>query len=103
MSLHKHWEMSEKLEGSAVEPTSGVAGFFMAFKKSTWLKSGKFTENKSLSHRFDTEFNNSVRKIGGTIGMMTGVYVTHSYRIWSAYRDWETDRKSTRLNSSHRL
>ena len=21
----------------------------------------------------------------------------------SAYRDWETDRKSTRLNSSHRL
>ena len=21
---------------------------------------------------------------------------------WIAYRDWETDRKSTRLNSSHR-
>ena len=22
---------------------------------------------------------------------------------WRPYRDWETDRKSTRLNSSHRL
>ena len=22
---------------------------------------------------------------------------------WLKYRDWETDRKSTRLNSSHRL
>ena len=22
--------------------------------------------------------------------------------LWSSYRDWETDRKSTRLNSSHR-
>ena len=25
-----------------------------------------------------------------------------AYR-WIRYRDWETDRKSTRLNSSHRL
>ena len=25
------------------------------------------------------------------------------YEIMSKYRDWETDRKSTRLNSSHRL
>ena len=23
--------------------------------------------------------------------------------FWTSYRDWETDRKSTRLNSSHRL
>ena len=23
--------------------------------------------------------------------------------VWEIYRDWETDRKSTRLNSSHRL
>ena len=25
------------------------------------------------------------------------------YKSDGAYRDWETDRKSTRLNSSHRL
>ena len=22
-------------------------------------------------------------------------------KVWACYRDWETDRKSTRLNSSH--
>ena len=25
------------------------------------------------------------------------------YKVSLGYRDWETDRKSTRLNSSHRL
>ena len=28
-------------------------------------------------------------------------YFNVSGGIWEAYRDWETDRKSTRLNSSH--
>ena len=27
--------------------------------------------------------------------------VLSQYGQWDAYRDWETDRKSTRLNSSH--
>ena len=27
--------------------------------------------------------------------------VAGSYQLWKRYRDWETDRKSTRLNSSH--
>ena len=26
-----------------------------------------------------------------------------SYLVFTRYRDWEADRKSTRLNSSHRL
>ena len=38
----------------------------------------------------DDEFNNK------TVVEMNG-----SFGLW--YRDWETDRKSTRLNSSHRL
>ena len=25
----------------------------------------------------------------------------YDHDLWSPYRDWETDRKSTRLNSSH--
>ena len=29
--------------------------------------------------------------------------ICHSPKLIAAYRDWETDRKSTRLNSSHRL
>ena len=28
---------------------------------------------------------------------------SHLSQLWAHYRDWETDRKSTRLNSSHRL
>ena len=28
---------------------------------------------------------------------------TDMVRVENVYRDWETDRKSTRLNSSHRL
>ena len=36
--------------------------------------------------------------------MLPAIYgVTGRYYIWGNYRDWETDRKSTRLNSSHRL
>ena len=27
--------------------------------------------------------------------------VEHPPKAWITYRDWETDRKSTRLNSSH--
>ena len=33
-----------------------------------------------------------------------GVYIIHDWEKhnpWAPYRDWETDRKSTRLNSSH--
>ena len=29
--------------------------------------------------------------------------VEQPFSFWNIYRDWETDRKSTRLNSSHRL
>ena len=30
------------------------------------------------------------------------VWIENSSSLEGAYRDWETDRKSTRLNSSHR-
>ena len=29
------------------------------------------------------------------------VYKKNDQNLWETYRDWETDRKSTRLNSSH--
>ena len=46
---------------------------------------------------------------GGIVGVMSALdyneevpEVGHPQRAWiSKYRDWETDRKSTRLNSSH--
>ena len=36
-----------------------------------------------------------------TTGVLCMVAVSAFLLIWSVYRDWETDRKSTRLNSSH--
>ena len=42
--------------------------------------------------------NNKIRKGSPTT---YGEWATKKGFIWADYRDWETDRKSTRLNSSH--
>ena len=49
--------------------------------------------------------------MGGSLELGKLVTASFLYRYWHSihitlrvyYRDWETDRKSTRLNSSHRL
>lgn len=56
-----------------------VAGMFMLFPKKVWNKV-KFTENVAY---FDDLFSNGVIKSGGKLGLMTGLYVYHLYRIWS--------------------
>lgn len=56
-----------------------VAGMFMLFPKSIWLKN-RFKENVSY---FDDEFSKGVLRQGGKVGLMKGLYVYHSYRIWS--------------------
>ena len=40
---------------------------------------------------------------GAAFQINIGSDITTIGNGWGAYRDWETDRKSTRLNSSHRL
>ena len=40
--------------------------------------------------------------IGGGLGLLGGLFGGGSNIKDLEYRDWETDRKSTRLNSSHR-
>lgn len=57
----------------------GVAGLFMLFPKKVWNRV-KFIER---THSFDTHFNRGVKQIGGKIGLIKGIYVYHSYRIWS--------------------
>lgn len=56
-----------------------VAGMFMLFPKWVWNRV-KFEENNIA---FDDAFSKGVLKIGGRIGLMKGLYVYHSYRIWS--------------------
>ena len=36
-----------------------------------------------------------------TLNLMPSPYDSRDYAFGDLYRDWETDRKSTRLNSSH--
>jgi hypothetical protein len=97
MDLLKHYEIATSLI-DAVEPLGnlGIAGYFMLFQKKTWLKCGGFTENTNLAHQFDTEFNKSVRKIGGKLGLIKGLYALHMYRIKSG-----TDRMMARKDVEH--
>lgn len=60
-------------------PKGIIAGFWMAFKKSTWKKVGCFSEN---DRSFDITFSLKVQKAGMRIGIMQGLYVYHLYRIW---------------------
>lgn len=56
-----------------------IAGLFMLFPKSVWNKH-KFKEN---TPSFDDEFSKSVRRGGGKLGLMKGLYCQHWYRGWS--------------------
>lgn len=81
--VKNHYQIAEKLykdHYDEVQETSGVAGLLMLFKKSTWLDVGGFQENNIAC---DTAFNKAIidRKLG-KIGIMKGVYLFHSYRIW---------------------
>lgn len=83
MDLRKHVEVGFRLEkehwGQAVDGGTGVAGFFMAFRKATWEK----TPFRERDRAFDTLFCKDVRRNGGRIGIMSGVYLIHIYRLWS--------------------
>lgn len=56
----------------------GVAGFMMLFSKATWKKAAGFKE-KSITA--DTEFNRSVTRSGGKVGVYQGLYMMHAYRL----------------------
>lgn len=93
--ISKHYENSlEAWEefGTEIEPTSGVAGLCMIFKKETWKKAGGFKEKIITA---DTEFNKSVSKLGLKIGLAKGIYMFHSYRIW------ETEHKKAWRSVNH--
>lgn len=98
MDILKHYEKSMEISSSNVIPLGdkGVAGYFMLFQKKTWTKAGGFTEDTRFSHQFDTVFNKSVRRIGGKLGLMTGLYALHLYRIQSG-----NNRAEARKNISH--
>lgn len=84
--ISKHHEVAVKLAAekwAVVEPIKqGIAGMFMAFRKSTWAKH-RFKEGDYGAVKFDTEFGKAVMNGGGKVGLMRGLYVFHIYRLWA--------------------
>ena len=62
-----------------------------------------------LIYRFALEFIHMIENVGDadahefTLDLLALLDLTLLANLILIYRDWETDRKSTRLNSSHRL
>lgn len=75
-----HTFIAEKLHNtqSEIKETNLIAGFFMLFKRSLWDKI-KFEQGID----FDIKFCNAVKKSGGRIGIMQGIYIFHQYRLLS--------------------
>lgn len=70
--------MLSKVNRDYVRPQGQtVAGMLMLFPKILW-NYVKFTER---TPSFDVIFTDQVRRRGGRIGLMTGVYVFHLYRF----------------------
>lgn len=78
--MRKHWAKGAELErekwGQVGAGGTGVAGFFMAFRKTTWAR----TPFRERDKTFDTTFCRAVRRHGDKIGIMTGLYIFHFYR-----------------------
>ena len=88
--IKQHIQIAKKLHrqnGTNVKQlTNGetVAGMFMLFSKTTWLKVGKFPEGAiNIKGQFiDYLFCKAALNQGLKIGLATGVYIFHIYREW---------------------
>ncbi len=80
--IQNHFSIATELEaqfGTQVERTQLIAGLCLIFHKSLWNKV-KFRERDLC---FDTEFCRDVARKGIKIGIAKGLYLFHSYRLWS--------------------
>lgn len=67
--------------GPMVIDAQGImAGFMLCFRVSAWDKVGGFVEDTPC---FEWHFDFEARKMGLRVGLMKGIYVFHSYRLWS--------------------
>ena len=72
-----------------------------SFTAATAVPSG-YLVVRSTSATPPTPVDGTTYAIGSTaLGANTNVIANGSSTSFTSYRDWETDRKSTRLNSSH--
>ena len=67
------------------------------------IGSSYINKNTLDRHKYQDRFTEETYRTGSGIKVALPTY--YKQKIWTVherYRDWETDRKSTRLNSSHR-
>jgi GT2 family glycosyltransferase len=60
--------------------SNAPAGYFMLFKKSTWLATGGFSDTKGILGA-DIRFGDKVLKLGMPIRILYGLYIFHYYRM----------------------
>lgn len=84
--------------GSHVEGTrNSIAGLFMLFPKSTWLRVKGFPEGGiRINGSFvDWHFSEAVRNAGMRVGIAQGIYLVHNYRMWTE------ESKNARRETAH--
>lgn len=85
MDIQHHFLMALgiKADGAGkIKESDLCAGFFMMFKKETWLKVGGFSENLADAPYTDKRFCAKIKEAGSKIGIAQDLYLFHSYRIW---------------------
>lgn len=81
--VRNHYEIAMKIRGDQETVKTDIcAGFFMMFKKETWVKVGGFTEILSESRYVDKRFSGVIKANGLKIGIAQNLYLFHGYRIW---------------------
>jgi GT2 family glycosyltransferase len=75
-----------KQYGAAVrKDVNSISGLMMLFQKKTWCLVGGFYENGILD--VDKIFSRAVKSKGWRIGILTGMYVMHYYRMMEGNKD----------------
>lgn len=78
--INKHHEFANNswiAHGTTTFPTDVCAGVVLIFQKKLWNQVGGFN---TMSHVFDRQFTNKVKRAGGETVVCPGLYVFHLYR-----------------------
>lgn len=88
--IRVHMRIARELQlknASNVEPTMGdIAAMFMLIPYRI-ISAWKFEENRI---DFDRDFSQAMRLNGMRLGLMTGLYIFHLYRMWAKFPAKET-------------
>ena len=87
MDIKAHRQRAKEMAtGGEIKPlgkAQTIGGVMMLFSKKTWLKAGKFPEGgiQIKGSFIDYHFSRAVMRSGGRLGIATGVYLFHAYRL----------------------